>query len=420
MMRNRFFKLSLTLTLVAAQFVHGVYPLVWANPASSTVEPSQGFNPGTSHLVMTNEQFQTWITTKFQALSNAKNGQSIQLISLSPKDQESLTLSAHIGYVNYKLAPGDVIKITVDGREELSQDYAVNLSGVTTFSLIGNITLSGKTLHEIETELTNRYKEYLVDPKILVGIKKTRPHTTYVLGAVKSPGPYTQSSRTATIGGIENFLNVELSNPYEYRLSTALANSGGLLEDSDITHIKIYNESLGYLKEANMLDMIVSGDMTQDITLQPFDIIYVPKLPNAQQLDSETLQLLAESNIGKGEYPIAVTGLVGRSEVFYLKPDQMNLQFVLTKASPRQEADKKHIIIARAKTDGNLEQIVVDGENKDVMLRPNDIVMLTNRTTRSHIQRGVGMFGALLMPFIGSTMLLRNIDSLWPIVKRNN
>lgn len=89
----------------------------------------------------------------------------------------------------YTLGPGDKLRITVYGEETLSGEYGVTGAGDVSFPLIGNIPVAGRSVEELQSELTTRLGAgYIADPRVSAEIINYRPF--YILGEVARPGQY--------------------------------------------------------------------------------------------------------------------------------------------------------------------------------------------------------------------------------------
>ncbi|MCQ4346588.1 polysaccharide export protein [Pseudomonas stutzeri] len=94
------------------------------------------------------------------------------------------------GDSTYKLASGDIIRISVFGEPDLSfPEIRLNDAGIFSYPFLGDVRAGGRTAAEIERLLTERLKgDYLVDPRVSVSILKYREF--YISGEVKTPGGY--------------------------------------------------------------------------------------------------------------------------------------------------------------------------------------------------------------------------------------
>jgi polysaccharide export outer membrane protein len=90
---------------------------------------------------------------------------------------------------DYRLQPGDLIRVRVYGHDDLTGDYGLDAAGVIAFPLLGPVRLDGRTLREAERVLVGALRpDYLRDPHVGVHILNPRP--VYVLGEVENPGSY--------------------------------------------------------------------------------------------------------------------------------------------------------------------------------------------------------------------------------------
>jgi polysaccharide export outer membrane protein len=88
----------------------------------------------------------------------------------------------------YALNAGDSIRIYVYGEPDLTFDaLLVGQNGIISYPFLGELRLSGKTVSEVQSMLTEGLQpDYLVDPRISVSVVKYRPF--FVNGEVRKPG----------------------------------------------------------------------------------------------------------------------------------------------------------------------------------------------------------------------------------------
>jgi len=123
----------------------------------------------------------------------------------------SCWLNSAIGAeTEYRLAPGDRVKVIVFGHEDLSGEYEVDNEGRLTLPLIKSVQATGLTIQEIEQAITDKLQpDYLRNPKVGVVVLEYRPF--YILGEVKNPGSYPYSSNLTVVSA------VALAGGYTYR-----------------------------------------------------------------------------------------------------------------------------------------------------------------------------------------------------------
>jgi polysaccharide biosynthesis/export protein VpsN len=89
----------------------------------------------------------------------------------------------------YRLGPGDQIIITVFGEDDLSMNFRLNDTGKLNYPFLGELTVKGLTVAELEQLITRGLKgPYLVNPDVTVSIGEYRP--IFVHGEVKKPGSF--------------------------------------------------------------------------------------------------------------------------------------------------------------------------------------------------------------------------------------
>jgi len=90
---------------------------------------------------------------------------------------------------DYVLGPGDKIRLTVFGEDDLSREYAVDGSGFVRLPLIGQVHAAGLTAGQLESAVGGAYAHgYLKQPRVSVEVTTYRPF--YIIGAVGRPGEY--------------------------------------------------------------------------------------------------------------------------------------------------------------------------------------------------------------------------------------
>lgn len=144
---------------------------------------------------------------------------------------------------SYELGPGDSIRIVVYGEDDMSMDVLLPNGGTIDFPYLGELQVSGQTIHKLKQQLTEGLKgDYLIDPKVMVSMLAFRQ--IYVNGEVRRPGGY----------------------PYQPGLSIdkAIALAGGFTERADKNEIVISRkQALGRTSEnsAELATKVTPGDI---------------------------------------------------------------------------------------------------------------------------------------------------------------
>lgn len=90
----------------------------------------------------------------------------------------------------YRLDTGDVLRVTVWGHEDLSAQVTVAPDGRISLPLLGELTVRGATLAEVERVVTAGLAEFVRDPQVTVALVTRRQITVKVFGQVNRPGAY--------------------------------------------------------------------------------------------------------------------------------------------------------------------------------------------------------------------------------------
>jgi polysaccharide export outer membrane protein len=90
----------------------------------------------------------------------------------------------------YRLGPGDTVRIITYGEDPLTGEFRVSDRGSVALPLAGPIEAAGKTPSELEAAVVSALKKgnVLVKPSVSVEVATYRP--IYVLGEVNKPGQY--------------------------------------------------------------------------------------------------------------------------------------------------------------------------------------------------------------------------------------
>jgi polysaccharide export outer membrane protein len=90
---------------------------------------------------------------------------------------------------SFRLSSGDILKISVFGDQDFSNQYEIDRLGYIAMPLIGEISAAGKTPGELQRHLEYRLSQgYLVNPRVSIEVISFRPF--YILGEVNNPGSY--------------------------------------------------------------------------------------------------------------------------------------------------------------------------------------------------------------------------------------
>ncbi len=160
----------------------------------------------------------------------------------------------------YRFRPGDEIDIRLTYNPEYSDRVTVAPDGRIAMPLIGGLKAEGLTAAELERDLIRRYARDLRRPELTVVPRSFGSQKVFVGGEVNQQGVQALPGR---IGVLEAIL-----------LAGGAKTSGQLKE---VGLIRRNSEGKPMLRTVNVEALMSTGDPAQDVPLQPFDIVYVPR-----------------------------------------------------------------------------------------------------------------------------------------------
>jgi protein involved in polysaccharide export with SLBB domain len=93
------------------------------------------------------------------------------------------------GIADYRLGPGDKMRLIVFGETDLSGEFTIDGSGYVRLPLIGQVRAAGYTSQQLEGAVGGSLAQgYLKSPRVSVEVSTYRPF--YIIGAVNRPGQY--------------------------------------------------------------------------------------------------------------------------------------------------------------------------------------------------------------------------------------
>lgn len=110
-------------------------------------------------------------------------------------------------YAEYRLGPGDQLRVITFGEEQLTGEFRVSDAGRITLPLLGPVPAARLTPRALQEDIARRLREagVLKAPSVTVEVTNYRPF--FMLGEVQKPGQYayqpnlTVHAATAIAGG---------------------------------------------------------------------------------------------------------------------------------------------------------------------------------------------------------------------------
>jgi polysaccharide export outer membrane protein len=161
----------------------------------------------------------------------------------------------------YRVQVGDVLGIRLYMAPELNEDVTVRPDGRIGTTLAQSVPAAGRLPEDIAADLKRLYATELKTPDLTVEVKTPSPARVFVAGEVVFPGEYDSTGAPLT-------------------LLQAVAKAGGLRPMGDQNHVFIIRHGAGdkaVTFSAAYRKAIAGKAPNADVTLAPFDIVYVPK-----------------------------------------------------------------------------------------------------------------------------------------------
>ena len=105
-----------------------------------------------------------------------------------------------LGRPEYRLGPGDLVKLQVFQLPDLDREVRVDNAGRITLPLIGAVDAAGSSISQIETQVASRYRDrYLQNPQVTLSLLQSPNQQVTVGGAVEQTGIYPMNAPYLTL-----------------------------------------------------------------------------------------------------------------------------------------------------------------------------------------------------------------------------
>jgi polysaccharide export outer membrane protein len=275
---------------------------------------------------------------RFAGVEQRGDGVALRLMAQDLADREADT--------DYRVGIGDKIDIGVFGHEDLAKTLEVRSDGTISMPLLGDVPVAGKTVGEIDTELTRRLgTDFLVDPEVSVDVREFKSQWVTLMGEVRTPGRYALRRNM--------------------RLIDLLAEAGGPTKDAGADVVLTRHTA--------------TGSATHQITIPLDDILSPGKTDANLPLRHGDIVTLNQREA------FYIRGEVSRPGPYYVDRGMTILRAISVAGGLTQFANRKEVQLLRLGT-GTIQQKTVvnlkaieDGHKEDITLLPNDIIIVPRR-----------------------------------------
>lgn len=155
----------------------------------------------------------------------------------------------------YRLTPGDVLDITVQGHDDFKQTATIGPDGTINSIGVGTVVAAGLTREQLTRVLVNRLApRQILHPQVNVSVQQTHPRQISMTGqGIHTPGVYDWRPGMT--------------------LLDAIAAAGGVAQAPELTDALLISSRTAQADPINLVKLIETGDQSQNAPLQPGDII---------------------------------------------------------------------------------------------------------------------------------------------------
>ena len=196
--------------------------------------------------------------TEFQRLVQETTGAALPIFGsdlfFAPPSTFAPVDDVPVG-ADYLIGPGDEIRIQTFGQVNQEGLYTVDRTGAISYPDVGNIHVAGVPYGQLAAFLRSQLGRVYRNFELNANLGQLRSMQVFVVGEARRPGAYTVSS-------LSTLLN-------------ALFESGGPLPQGSLRNIEVLRRG-DVVTHFDLYDLLLHGDKTHDIKLEPGDVIYIP------------------------------------------------------------------------------------------------------------------------------------------------
>jgi protein involved in polysaccharide export with SLBB domain len=234
---------------------------------------------------------------------------------------------------DYIIGPGDELQIRIWGQVEADLRVVVDRSGQIFVPQVGQISVAGIHYGDLEQHLKREISKIFRNFNVTATVGRLRSIQVVVVGYARYPGTYTISSLSTLIN--------------------AIFASGGPALQGSLRDIQVRRDG-ATITDFDFYDLLVKGDKSKDVRLQPGDVLYFPHIGPL----------------------VAITGSVNMPAIYEIK-DRSSLKDLIEIAGGMSNvADTSRITIERVvdHTSRTTLEFPYDEQSRGLPLNDGDIV----------------------------------------------
>jgi polysaccharide biosynthesis/export protein len=160
----------------------------------------------------------------------------------------------------YRLQPGDVLEVQFRYSPEFNQTLTVQPDGYISMDIGGELKVAGLTVEQTRMAILRKASERLQNPVATIVLKEFQKPYFVVSGEVNTPGKIEMRERVTAL--------------------QAIMLAGGMKEAARSSQVVVFrriNSDMAEVKLLNLKSIRRTADLENDLTLQPGDMVFVPR-----------------------------------------------------------------------------------------------------------------------------------------------
>jgi polysaccharide export outer membrane protein len=160
----------------------------------------------------------------------------------------------------YRLQPGDVFEVQFRYSPEFNQTVTVQPDGYVSLEVGGDLKVAGLTIEQARAAILKKAATRLQDPVATIVLKEFQKPYFVIAGEVNLPGRIEMRERVTAL--------------------QAIMLAGGMKEGARSSQVVVFrriNTDTAEVKLLNFKDIRRTSDLENDLTLQPGDMVLVPR-----------------------------------------------------------------------------------------------------------------------------------------------
>jgi Periplasmic protein involved in polysaccharide export len=160
----------------------------------------------------------------------------------------------------YRLQPGDVFEVQYRYSPEFNQTVTVQPDGYVSLEVGGDLKVAGLTIEQARLAILKKASVRLQDPVATLVLKEFQKPYFVIAGEVSLPGKIEMRERITAL--------------------QAIMLAGGMKEGARSSQVVVFrriNTDTAEVKLLNLKSIRSTADLENDLTLQPGDMVFVPR-----------------------------------------------------------------------------------------------------------------------------------------------